>query len=352
MPIGRIEREQKTEMEKFKRNSNLDLFKTISIFSVIIIHSNLFANQSTNEPTIVTAVINQVCRFAVPYFFIVSGYFWENKLSQKNYSLTDFLLKLKPLSLAFLLWSGIYLVLTFNLQQLFQYGYLKVTYWKCYAALQSPVKTLFSGTQSQLWFLPALICSQIFVFALYQYRKFLILPVSFALFILGVLGGAYQDTYIGIHLPFDTRNGICFASIFLVMGILLKQFQFQISTAKALLLFTIGLIGQLAEVGYLWGDFDVHPTDVDFVFSTLPFGLGVMFLALSPITFPLQYLGKIGQHTLGIYLIHMIFIDLMRPLSQIMHPWLYALLIPLTIYIGSLLLIVQLKKYKNILLYG
>jgi len=339
-------------MDKLKRNDNLDLFKTISIFSVIVIHSNLFANVSSNEPTMVTAFINQTCRFAVPYFFIVSGYFWANKLCQKNYQLKNLFAKLTPLCLAFLVWSCLYLILPLNLNSLIEYGYIKVTYWKLYAIIESPISILFSGTQSQLWFLPALICSQIFIFSLYQYKKNIILPIAFLLFILGVLGGAYQDTTIGIHLPFDTRNGLCFASIFLVIGISLKQLNIQITRINALLILLAGFIGQLVEANYLHHHFNVSPTSIDFVFSTLPFGLGVMFLALSPTNFSLPTLSRLGQHTLGIYLVHMILIGLLRPLSQSMHPWLYAILIPLTVYMGSLFITIHIKRYKKRLLFN
>lgn len=336
-------------MERINRNDHLDLFKTISIFSVIIIHSKLFANQLTNEPTMATAFVNQACRFAVPYFFIVSGYFLTNKLKQKNYQFSDLLNRLKPLGLIFLIWSAIYIILPLNVQSLIEHGYIKTTYWKCYVIIESPIKILFSGTQSQLWFIPALICSQIFVFGIYRYKKNIILPIAFILFVLGVLGGAYQTTSIGIHLPFDTRNGICFASIFIVLGILLKQAQVNVSMTKALLITLAGFVGQLIESSYLYRYYDVPPTSIDFVFSTLPFGLGVMLLALSPTAFSQRYLSRLGQHTLGIYLIHMVFVILLRPLSHSMHPWLYALTMPLTVYLGSILLVILFNKYKNIL---
>ena len=56
------------------RNPYLDIVKLIAAFCVVFIHANASAPASKN-PSILLYLIQVIVRFAVPFFFMVSGYF-------------------------------------------------------------------------------------------------------------------------------------------------------------------------------------------------------------------------------------------------------------------------------------
>lgn len=58
-----------------KRNINFELIKFISAIGVIIIHYTAYIDTKV----VVTEPLNLLFRFAVPIFFMVSGYFYSNK---------------------------------------------------------------------------------------------------------------------------------------------------------------------------------------------------------------------------------------------------------------------------------
>lgn len=326
------------------RNTTIDLFKTISIFAVIIIHTHPFAIPGSESYSLIEVICNQLSRFAVPFFFLVSGYLWGNKLQNSTYSLQQLLPRLKQLTLVYCIWCGLYISLSFDITALHQYGYFKVTYWKLYDVWQHPIESLFAGTKTHLWFLPALICSQIFVLCLHKIQHKGLIPICLIIYLLGISGGAYKSTAIGITLPFDPRNGIFFASLFIALGIFIKQQHISIKSNQAWLLFLGGAIGQIGEIYWLWRAGYIDPVQVDFVFSTLPFGLAALFLALSYQNNDFPRISAMGQLTLGIYLVHMFFVELFRPLQTMLPALLYAMLIPLTVYLCALYITLFFQK--------
>jgi len=63
-----------------KRIKGVDIGRCLAAFAVVLIHC-------TPECLLALDVlIKQAARFAVPYFFIISGYFFGRKLSEKRVS--------------------------------------------------------------------------------------------------------------------------------------------------------------------------------------------------------------------------------------------------------------------------
>jgi surface polysaccharide O-acyltransferase-like enzyme len=87
--------------------ASLELGRLIAMFAIIFLHS-----QS----------LNQLSRFAVPFFFLLSGFLIQPKLSRdpfttlKNYSL--------PLIQVWLVWSVICLLMPFNWHAFLTNGYI------------------------------------------------------------------------------------------------------------------------------------------------------------------------------------------------------------------------------------
>lgn len=322
--------------EPMKRHLGVDLFKAISIFAVILIHIHPFSDPHTTTRTTLEIIVNQLSRFGVPFFFIITGYYFAYQLNDRQTSLLRLMQRVQHFLKLFLLWSLIYLSLSLNVTELQNHGYLKISFWKLHALYEHPVASIFQGTAAHLWFLPALITSLALVFALNRIHPKCILPITMLLFVFGIVGGSYSGTRFGITLPFDTRNGPFMGSLFVALGFIFRIKGIpQVNMLAAILLMTIGAFGQLGEAFLLQEGTQIDPTQIDYVFSTLMFALGAFFFAFS-IQLNRSFLfTRIGQYTLGIYLIHELFVELLRPTNTILPEWFFASLVPLALLLMS-----------------
>lgn len=333
-------------MNTIERNQWIDAFKTISMMGVILIHVHPFSNFNPLDRTLSEAIINQLSRFSVPFFFIASGYLWAGKLSQNAYVLRDLMQRIKKLGSIYVIWCGLYLLLSMDANSIMAHGYLKVTYWKFYEVWKSPLSAALLGTKTHLWFLPALMLGQILVYCLFKYLRKAFIFQAGVVFLIGILGASYQTSPMGLPWPVVPLGGVFCAVFFLSIGISLKLNTFTKNIPLSISLIIIGASGQLFEAWLLWQKFEVDPTTVDFVFSTIPFAIGVFMLALSLQPQPSLSLVKCGQCTLGIYLVHMLFVELMRPIGVLQYLWFYALSTPILVYCFSLWIVRLTQKAK------
>jgi surface polysaccharide O-acyltransferase-like enzyme len=141
-----------------------------------------------------------------------------------------------------------------------------------------------------------------------------LLLLAIVLYVLGLLGGAYVDTPLGIHMGFNTRNGPFFGLIFYVSGYRLSRQQPRATwffNGLALLLGGYGL--QFLELAFLQHQF-ASTLAQDYVAGTYFVGLGSAMMALSNHAFlRLPGLRAMGPLVLGIYAIHVAFIELLYP---------------------------------------
>lgn len=182
-----------------------------------------------------------LCRFAVPFFLISTGYFYtkqqhEKKDYQKRYR--------KKQWKSYLFWSAIYLPLGFlfiQSQHLSPFLY--------------PVATLFAlfylGTYYHLWYFPALLFGLKWNEWLLKHLKIpLVLLINGGLFTLGTLEtySAFfqQFSWFSLYERYEsffytTRNGLFFTPIFLLLSYLIyhypekiKNFYHSLKTKMAL----------------------------------------------------------------------------------------------------------------------
>ena len=304
------------------RIESVDVIRTIAIVAVIAIHTTPLESPNTpiGSALDLATTINQTARFAVPFFFLLSGYFWADKFVEEKHLLLPTVKMLKRISLIFLAWSAIYL-LPINIVDAFDYGALgppKVVYWNLLNALSRPMTTVLEGTKVHLWFLVSLSMAVTIsaAFLRFNLRKPLI-AVAAALYVVGLAGKAYADTPIGFHADFNFRNGPFFALAFFVTGYMLRRRGAQVTWfTKGLLLFSVGLAMHFAELFALHELWGVSMAQ-DYVGGTYFMGLGMALVALSG-TKRLRYpvIASIGPLVLGIYVSHLVFVDLLRPLDR------------------------------------
>ncbi|MEZ8385943.1 acyltransferase, partial [Vibrio splendidus] len=251
-------------------------------------------------------VLNQTARFAVPLFFLISGYLIQPKLAASpwetvlNYS--------KPLLKVWLAWSIICLVMPFNLAKVEEFGYLgeREGYWGF--LMSTPLNSFLEGGLVHLWFIPALVCAVLIIALLVELKlNKLLLPIAIALYGYGVLAGSYA-TLTGLEAPFFTRNGPFFGTLMVTLGFVIRQNQWKVSSTKALGLLALGMLIHFAEAAWLT-TFDVRFNMNDFLFGTALWGMGVfMWLLANPNMGNYAWVRAISNRMLGIYVSHLLII--------------------------------------------
>ena len=173
------------------RNCSIDLFRLYCAVLVVAIHTSPFMDQNNKLGFISTQVIP---RIAVPFFFIVSGYYYIQNLEKGKKCISSTIWKVFKL---YTFWSIIYLTRNFI---------LFVT--KDAITLQSIkgfivnnlVNYLFYGTEYHLWYFIGLLVSLFVVGISYKFKvQKIIFVLSIFLYILGLFGESYY--YIGDKIP-------------------------------------------------------------------------------------------------------------------------------------------------------
>lgn len=305
------------------RIGSLDLFRFLAIVAVIAIHTTPFRTHCGIENDLyrcIDVVINQLARFAVPFFFVISGYFWGAKVRKGGAPLATAWGMASRVLVLFLAWSLLYL-LPYNFAAFLCHGVpgpIEAARRNITDLVQNPLALIMQGTKVHLWFLVSLLFS-LGISAVFVHRKRIksLAVVSIFLYAIGVLAKAYADTPIGIDVEFNTRNGPFFGTLFFVSGYVMSGFVPSTKWLKCgLSVFCLGCAVHFSEIYLLWRTFGTSPTQ-DFVLGTYFMGVGVAMASLS--NHPAlqnRLFCAIGQMTLGIYAVHFIFVDLFEAVDR------------------------------------
>ncbi|WP_028021505.1 acyltransferase [Enterovibrio calviensis] len=287
------------------RISSLEMGRLLAIFAVIIIHAGPLRGEAYSQNiNIVSDALNQLSRFAVPFFFLLTGYFVQPKLTQDP--LHTFRRYAKPLMIIWLAWSVIYLLLPFRMDVVMSEGYLteRSGYWNY--LLEAPLNTLFEGGLVHLWYIPGLLCALGIMALLIKYnQQSLMVPLALGLYVWGLGAGSYQVILEG-NAPIFTRNGPFFSLLMVVAGFELRRRNITLSSNIALTMFIGGLLMCLAEGAFL-SQYDIWMATHDFLLGTPFMAIGIFCLLLNnpkwgsyPIVFTLS------QRVLGVYVAHFV----------------------------------------------
>jgi len=174
------------------RLASVDSIRLIAILSVIAIHTRPFSLSSEEFNSLyyyLDLTINQLARFAVPFFFAISGYFYGVKINKGKCPLLTAKNMLFKLTILYLGWSLIYFM-PYNLSTIYEYGILgpfEFAYGNIMNSIDNPIEFIFQGSKTHLWFLVSLIiCTSITtIFVKIDAIPALIL-VSLTLYFIGV----------------------------------------------------------------------------------------------------------------------------------------------------------------------
>lgn len=278
------------------RNASLDALRVLSLFGIVTLHvaGGGFAD---NKP--LGFVVDELSRFAVPVFFLMSAYFWKDADLAAPLRLTGKVARrVLPAFVAILAATLAYRLLAF--------GRLKLD-----LSPQGVLLLLWSGGPAfHLWFLPALVLGTAIVATLMRLVGTVgTVAVSTALYLIGTAIGAYSGVLLGHGFPFwMDRNGLFFAPIFLVSGIVLRRSRDEVQTLP--LVPIVAAIVVFAGLHIAEGYFIVgrYPLGHDFSITTLGYALAVALLFMR-IELKSPIWSTLGQATFGAYLIHLFVLE-------------------------------------------
>lgn len=231
-------------MKDYKeRVCSVDLFRYICAVLVIAIHTDPL--QEIN-PELGFIAGNAIPRIGVPFFFIVSGYFYFQKIRQGEKPFWQYL---RHLLVIYSLWSCLYFVIIFvksghrNIRRFFA---------------KSIVNFIWHGSFYHFWFFPALIFALCFTTLLWKIKcRRLIIPLSLIMYIPGCLGCAYYNLVktlpilgpLVTHPQFKTIRRIFMMGFpFFAGGYLVLKLREKISRKKIPYFLIIFLIIWIAEL--------------------------------------------------------------------------------------------------------
>ena len=298
---------------------SVEIFRLICCICVIAGHSVPFAGSAPDSKFYyyLSVGISQLIRFVVPFFCIISGYFWGVRVRDGKDPISSANQMAKKIGFIYLAWCIIYL-LPYNITAVYRHGIfgpVKIAYQNALVILNDPpLQTIMQGTKPQLWFLVALLFS-VYITAIFVKNRLpvALIVLSICLYVFGVLAKAYELTPIGLEAHFNTRDGPFFGTVGFATGYFMSKLK---PSSKwlyyGLPIYFFGLSLHLFEVYFLLKYYGLGPIH-DYVFGTYFMGLGIAVLSLS--NHPrLQndFLSQFGPLTLGIYVSHFIFVDLLR----------------------------------------
>lgn len=209
-------------MEKIK---SVEIFRLIAIIGVIAIHTRPFEMGSDYEwYKDANFIINQLARFSVPFFFVISGFFWGLKVRNGNNDpIAIANISAKRITYLYLFWSAIYLI-PYDITRIIDHGLagpIGEVWWTIKTIIKNPTLLVTQGTKSHTWFLASLIYSiYICAFLIKKNSHITLIVTSILFYAYSVLSQAYLDTPLEIRVNdcFNTRNGPFFGLILFASG--------------------------------------------------------------------------------------------------------------------------------------
>jgi surface polysaccharide O-acyltransferase-like enzyme len=321
------------------RAAGPDALRILAFVGVVTLHVHWIAERdgivaAFGGRTALGFMLDELSRVAVPCFFILTGYFWRDDGVSPLATMGRALRRVGP---AFLLWIAIYAAAA------------AMGWPGAVAGLGAPQFgwLLSGGPAVHLWFLPALVIGTGIARALLAISLRAAIGASLALFVLGTLLGAYSPLIF--HGVFETtlfRNGVFFAPVFLVAGVLLRRGWLARLDARWLVAAAITFgVAHVAE-GFVTGRF---PLGHDYSLATLGYAVATAALFIRWRASN-RVVSTLGEAVFTGYLVHLMVLELLASTGLAEVPF---ALIPSTVVFsfGIALSIKAMLRYARPVLY-
>lgn len=317
-------------------HSEIDILRIVSIFSVVLIHttSKILDFSKFNIASHPFALfLNQISRFAVPLFFMISAFVLEHNYSQKFNYLIYLKKRFSRLLLPYLFWSLIYYYFIYPHNS------------------DSIIKSLFIGSSSyQLYFIPTLF---IFYLIYPLLSRYLNIISHWLLFIILLI---VQFTLLSIDYYFKPLsfahpiNVFLLNFMFFIFGMLAshhhnKIFSFIKKYKKLYIIFSLllaiyiyfeGALRYFNTQNYLAFSSQWRPS----VFLYTIILSSLLFYFSKQIKINPFFIKKISSYTFFVFFIHVIFIEIIwkiLPVTYLNHPLLSYGIVLIPSYICAFL---------------
>lgn len=293
----------------------MDIFRMVAAFMVVAIHTSPLISLSGMADFVFVRVI---CRLAVPFFFMSSGYFLLRKLGSAStkkqvvraaggFSIK--LLKLYAISMLVYLPLNVYL------------NYFK----QSNLLLHIVPDILWNGTFYHLWYFPAALLGCWVAVVLMRLKPALGFAIAALLYAIGLGGDSYyglvmhlpglESFYNGLFVVFNyTRNGLFFAPLYFLLGMRLAR---HTKPARPLSFYITGFCLALAAMiaeGLLL--LNLNAQRHDSMYIMLPLCSVMLFNALRLL--PARPHKSFRKLSLLIYIVHPWFIALLYPVARVL----------------------------------
>jgi surface polysaccharide O-acyltransferase-like enzyme len=283
------------------RLANLDALKALCCLGVICVHAPHLTR--FDGLTFPDHILSAAGAFAVPTFFLLSGYFWlrQNETASRAHVIRSFIRLGVPMAV-------------YTLFYLFVFE----NHWP-----DSPARwislLIFGGKGFHLWFLTSLMMIMGLIFVLQRVTA--THSLRFLFIVAALYGVAVLATYsldlilVDAHQRINSlrfvRSSPLNGLYFFALGMVFRQTGVQLTTDKAKLALILGLLAVIAEYSAFYLGAGFWPSqDIKLSYMIVVPALFMVFLSFEPQAenFLYKILAQMGQHSLGIYAFHLAFI--------------------------------------------
>ena len=195
-------------------NTSIDSMRILASIFVVFIHQSPFVSFESNiSLAAISKLPNYSARFAIPFFYIIAGYFFARSSNLcKDYAV--FKKYCVKIALIALFWSLFYCTYKMPLLILLKKDLFPYSFWQI----------VFSGGKDHLWFLMSLLYGLIILMLLSPLGDSILTATASVLFSVGIFFQSYQHLFISEPVSeFATRNGVFFSFPCLFLGFMLYK---------------------------------------------------------------------------------------------------------------------------------
>lgn len=278
------------------RNTGIDAMRFVMASLVVLLHS--LPSSTDQNYSIFDTFTAIVCRAAVPFFFIASGYFLRPDKGSLLGGVIEPIRKFTPI---YLFWLAVYFVVC-------QFTPQHKWTW-------SPRELLSGGAAFHLWFIPALTAGTIIVSTGVRLAGLRITAI--AVIALASVALIYNSYYEVLHPPgHATRGGFFIALAFILMGYGLKLKNIGSGTGPRLAAaaFAMSLVLLIGEELLISKSSGAPLRSHDFTLATFIYGACAFLLAqrLEGLNVA-SALARLSSMALGVYTSHLAFVWAIEP---------------------------------------
>ena len=295
------------------RLSSIDTIRTFAILAVVAIHCDPLTGPSQEYCWgSLGDFIDLICRFAVPFFLITSGYLLARRVQSRGTNQTGIMPFIVRMGGLIIVWYGFYLVWPLDWGLTLENGLLRSTYWNLNTLFKDTTH-LLNGPRIHLWFLSALLISGLHVFLVSLCRSNRVIFFYFlVIYLAGLALGPYAMFFSGSLTEITSTGRWTLPPFIIAIGWLSATQSLRVRFSASLSLVALGTVLTLVEALLLHNLYGTPLSNHDFLMGTPIQAFGLLQLALNkPELGDQTVLPLLGRYSLGVYATHVAVIDLL-----------------------------------------